>query len=187
MWRYLLTHGISRVAEKQPKHEAVRFSGQSLSYGELERRSNSLAHVLYESGVRRGDRVGIHMNKGLESAIAMYGIMKAGGAYVPLDPFAPVGRVGYVIGDCGIRVVIAKDNKAANLAEILAGETPLRTVIGVEPTIDLPAETISWEEVYSAPNTPFQPTSPSRTLPTSCIHPVRPACQKGSCTLTAAA
>lgn len=154
MWRYLLTHGISQAADHQPDREAVRFSGQRLSYSELESRTNSLAHVLRESGIRRGDRVGIHMNKGLESAIAMYGIMKAGGAYVPLDPFAPVSRVGYVIQDCGIRVVIAKDNKAGNLAEILAGDTPLRTIIGVDSSHNLASETIPWQDVYNAPDFP---------------------------------
>ncbi len=155
MWRFLLTHGITRAAESHPDSEAVRFSGQSLSYGELESRSNSLAHVLHELGIRRGDRVGIHMNKGIESAIAMYGIMKAGGAYVPLDPFAPVNRVGFVIKDCGIRVMIAKDNKAGNLSEILSEQTPLHTIIGVENSPALPAETISWQEIFNAPGHPI--------------------------------
>jgi acyl-CoA synthetase (AMP-forming)/AMP-acid ligase II len=61
-----------------------------LTYAELVAQANSLASVLREQGVGRGDRVGIYMNKGLESAVAMYGIMQAGAAYVPLDPFAPV-------------------------------------------------------------------------------------------------
>ncbi len=72
----------------------MRFSGKSLSYAELESRTNSLARLLIEQGVRRGDRVGIFMNKGLESAVAIYGIMKAGAAYVPLGPLCAGGAAG---------------------------------------------------------------------------------------------
>ena len=100
---YLLTQAVGIGAEAYPEREAARFSGQSLTYVELERRSNQLAHTLIAEGVQRGDRVGIYMNKGLESPVALYGIMKAGAAYVPLDPFAPVGRLSFVIRNCGIR------------------------------------------------------------------------------------
>lgn len=151
MWRYLLTQAVSHHAQHNPDQIAIRFSGQSLTYAELEQRSNQLARVLLDSGLARGDRVGIHMNKGLESAVAMYGIMKAGGAYVPLDPFAPVSRVGFVINDCGIRHVIAKENKLANIEQILAGVTSLEYVIGIEPQLDQPATWITWEQVYEAP------------------------------------
>lgn len=161
MWRYLLTQGVTQAANSQPEHEAVRFSGQSLSYADLELKSNQLASMLLELGLNRGDRVGINMNKGLESAVAMYGIMKAGGAYVPLDPFAPANRIGYVIKDCGIRHVLAKPNKSDNLRQILAeettsGKTPLEFLIGIGPEEDLPAKCFTWDDVYSLPDS--QPT-----------------------------
>jgi acyl-CoA synthetase (AMP-forming)/AMP-acid ligase II len=105
--RYLLFQAIDASAERYPEAEAVRFSGQCLTNAELSRLSSNLAGVLADQGVSRGDRVGIYMNKGLESAIAIYGIMKAGAAYVPLDPFAPLARLGYVIKDCGIRHLLS--------------------------------------------------------------------------------
>ena len=86
---YLLWHGIERAAAHAPERDAVRCGGARLTYAELARRSNGLARILVAEGVRRGDRVGIFMNKSVDSAVAMHGIMKAGGAYVPLDPFAP--------------------------------------------------------------------------------------------------
>jgi amino acid adenylation domain-containing protein len=155
MWRYLLTHGITLGAEHTPEKEAVRFSGAGLTYAELESRSNSLARTLVEGGLQRGERVEIHMNKGLESTVAMYGIMKAGGAYVPLDPFAPAARIGYVIQDCGIRYVITKDNKLANIRQILAESSPLEFLIGVEAEDDIQARFIPWEQVYSIPDYPL--------------------------------
>lgn len=154
MWRYLLTHGLIQAAETTPDQPAVRFSGQELTYQELEKRSNQLANVLTDAGVRRGDRVGIHMNKGLESAVAMYGIMKSGAAYVPLDPYAPAGRIGYVIQDCGIRHVIAKENKLANLEQIFSEKTPLEFILGIEKQEELPATWVSWEDIYASPDQP---------------------------------
>ncbi len=89
------------------------------------------------------------MNKGLESAIAIYGIMKAGGAYVPLDPFAPESRIGYVIKDCGIHHLITNRAKINSLTTIFNDGTYLDHIIGIESNPMLPANCISWEEVFS--------------------------------------
>jgi acyl-CoA synthetase (AMP-forming)/AMP-acid ligase II len=131
--RYLLTHAISYYADKSPQQEAIRFSGQSLNYAELEDRTNRLARTLVDLGVKRGDRVGIFMNKGLESAVAIYGIMKAGGAYVPLDPLSPVNRAAFVIQDCGIRHLITREDKLEPVRQILDGKSGLEHLIGVSP------------------------------------------------------
>ena len=156
---YLLTHSVDNAAAADPGHEAVRFSGASLTYAELARRSNGLARLLAARGVRRGDRVGIFMNKSLDSAVAMYGVMKAGGAYVPLDPFAPAARVAFVIRDCGIRHLITTDFKldqSALLEEDVAG---LSCLVGSDGRDGLPAgagsakvafDTVSWSEVRAA-------------------------------------
>jgi amino acid adenylation domain-containing protein len=148
---YLLHQAIDNGAERHPDKEAVRFSGQSLSYKELAARTNSLARVLIEQGVTRGDRVGIYLNKSLESVVAVYGIMKAGAAYVPLDPFAPVARLSFVIRDCHIRCLVTKDAKMESVREMVKLDTGLECLIGVEPQEDLNINTISWDEVYNTP------------------------------------
>jgi len=152
--RYLLYQGITIAADSSPRREAVRYTGDSLSYAELEERSNSLAHTLLSQGLGRGERVGIYMNKCLESAVAMYGIMKAGGAYVPLDPFAPVGRTGFVIQDCGIRHLVTSLAKLEAVRQILVQESPLEHLIGVPPQAELSLECLDWEQVYQAPPHP---------------------------------
>lgn len=154
--RYLLPQAVTQSAESFPDRPAVRFSGNTLTYAELEARTNQLARALVESGLGRGERVGIFMNKGLESAVAIYGIMKAGGAYVPLDPFAPVGRIGFVIRDCGIRHLVSKDHKAAAIQEILAGETTLQHLIGVDLEDRRGTNLISWEDVSRLPSGPLK-------------------------------
>ncbi len=116
---YLLSHAITEAAGRSPDHEAIRFAGVGLTYAALAERAAQLARFLAENGVARGDRVGIYMNKSLESVIALYGIMLAGAAYVPLDPFAPVARLAFVIRDCGIRCLISRDDKAEQLRQML--------------------------------------------------------------------
>jgi amino acid adenylation domain-containing protein len=153
--RYLLSHAVSEWAERTPDNLAIRFSGQSLTYQELELKSNSLAHTLLENGLQRGDRVGIFMNKGVESAIAIYGILKAGGAYVPLDPFAPASRVAFVIRDCGIQQLISKDAKLGAVKDVLAEGTGLKILLGVSPDDELGLPTIQWEEIYRFPTNPL--------------------------------
>ncbi|MBE0411263.1 MAG: AMP-binding protein [Anaerolineales bacterium] len=153
--RYLISQAVTHTTEKTPDLEAIRFSGQSMTYGMLESRSNSLARVLVENDIRRGDRVGIYMNKSLETVIAMYAIMKAGGAYVPLDPLAPVNRTAFVIKDCGIRHVVSNDTKVDSLRKILSDESPMEHLLGVTPQTDFQANCIPWEELASAPDHPL--------------------------------
>lgn len=150
---YLLPQAITKSAERSPETLAVRFSGQQLTYAELDDRTNRLARVLLDQGVKRGDRVGIFMNKSLESAVAVYGIMKAGAAYVPLDPFAPVARLSFVIRDCGIRHLVTKEGKLEQLSEILAEPVGLEHLIGVSPQPEWTVNCLSWEDVYAVSTT----------------------------------
>ncbi len=145
--RYLLSHVVDEAARTQPTHDAVRFSGLSLSYAELARRSNGLARILVDRGVRRGDRVGIFMNKSLDSAVAIHGIMKAGGAYVPLDPFAPPARVAFVIRDCGIRHLVTSDLKL-DQSQLLAEGLDRMTLVGASPRDGHDA--VGWVEVEAS-------------------------------------
>ena len=150
--RYLLFQAVDSAAESTPDAPAIRYNGNNITYEELSRRSSNLAQVLVGHGLKRGDRVGIYMNKSAESAVALYGIMKAGGAYVPLDPFAPESRTGYVIRDCGIRHLVTNDSKISSLEKIYADGSPLEHIIGIQKYVDLPIECTTWDDVYSAPS-----------------------------------
>lgn len=154
--RYLLSHAVSDWAGCAPDSLAVRFGGQSLTYQQLDLKSNSLARVLRQNGLQRGDRVGIFMNKGIESAIAIYGILKAGGAYVPLDPFAPASRIAFVIRDCGIQQLVSKDAKVSAVKDVLAEGTELKVILGVSPDEEIPQETIHWDEIFQVSSEPLE-------------------------------
>src|ERR1700730_16680386 len=113
---YILQQLLTRSAALYPTKVAVWARGRSLTYGELEERSNQLAHLLRARGVKKGDRVGLFFPKCVESLVCMFGVLKAGGVYVPLDPQAPADRVGYIIGNCGIRVLITNHERRVALA-----------------------------------------------------------------------
>jgi len=141
-----LPHALDKAAERFPNREAVRCNGKGITYATLLQQANTLAVILQKQGVRRGDRVGLYMNKDIESVVSVYGIMKAGGAYVPLDPFAPVSRLAYTIQDCGIKVILTKQNKLAQVREMEA-DTDLECLVGLTPQEDLPIKCIPWEHV----------------------------------------
>lgn len=101
---------------------AVWARKRSLTYRELDQRSTQLAHLLRQRGLKKGDRVGIFFPKCVESVVCMFGVLKAGGVYVPLDPQAPADRVGYIIENCGIRVLLTnKERRAVLTADTIAG------------------------------------------------------------------
>lgn len=110
-----------------------------------------LAAVLKEQGVKRGDRIGIYMNRSLETAIAIYGILQAGAVYVPLDPLAPPARLRFVINDCGIKHLVTNASQRRNLPKLINEEIALESVIGTKA--ELPLRCISWEEVRQMPDT----------------------------------
>jgi len=125
---YILQQLLSKSAARFPEKTAVWARGRSISYRELEERSNQLAHLLKKSGVGKGDRVGLFFPKCVESIISMFAVLKAGGVYVPLDPQAPVDRIGYIISNCGIRVLITLDEKRRTL-DVATRESLVRCVI----------------------------------------------------------
>ena len=130
---YLLSQLIDRAAERDGDRDAFVAPGSNLTYGELVRRANQLAHLLRDEGVRRGDRVGIFMPRNVDSALAVFGILKAGAAFVPLDPHIPAHALERLIADCGIRHVITHPQPSQHVMLMLARMESvgrIQTVIG---------------------------------------------------------
>nr|WP_282707244.1 AMP-binding protein [Pseudomonas syringae] len=94
-----IQHLFEAQVRTQPDAIAVTFHGQRLSYADLNRQANRLAHHLIGLGISPDDRVAICVERGVEMVVGLLGVLKAGAAYMPLDPAYPVERLAYMIND----------------------------------------------------------------------------------------
>ena len=97
---------------------ALVFEGEQLSYAELDRRSNQLAHHLVSLGVTPDSLVAVALDRSLELFIALLGILKAGAAYLPLDLSYPLPRLSFMLADAGAPLLLT--------TEALADELPIQ-------------------------------------------------------------
>ncbi|GAB6043138.1 amino acid adenylation domain-containing protein [Endothiovibrio diazotrophicus] len=97
---------IRHQAGLRPEAVALAYRWETISYAELERRSNRIAHHLLAQGVQRGDRVGVSMGRSADLVIALLGVMKTGAAYVPLDPDYPSDRLSFIARDAALRCLL---------------------------------------------------------------------------------
>ncbi|MDB5072253.1 MAG: non-ribosomal peptide synthetase [Candidatus Eremiobacteraeota bacterium] len=96
-------------AARTPDAVAVVFESEPLTYGELNRRANRLAHHLRTLGIVPETRVGLCLDRSPEMIVALLGILKAGGAYVPLDPAYPRERLAFMVSDAEVPVLVTTD------------------------------------------------------------------------------
>jgi amino acid adenylation domain-containing protein/non-ribosomal peptide synthase protein (TIGR01720 family) len=97
---------FERQVERTPEATALLWEEKQVSYAELNRRANQLAHYLRRLGVGRESLVALVMERSPEMIVALLGVLKAGGAYLPIDPAYPVERVRFMLEDAGAAVVL---------------------------------------------------------------------------------
>lgn len=100
---------------------AVVSEGKSLTYAELDRRSNQLANHLIGMGVKPEMPVAICLERSLEMMVGLLGILKSGGAYSPIDPDFPETRIGYLLEDTGAEIVVTTESVQGKLRQIFHG------------------------------------------------------------------
>ncbi|HEV2864154.1 MAG TPA: amino acid adenylation domain-containing protein, partial [Pyrinomonadaceae bacterium] len=97
---------FEQQAARRGEATAVVYGRESLSYAELNRRANQLAHYLRRLGVRDGAFVGVCVGRGVEMVVGVLAVLKAGGAYVPLDPSYPKHRLSFMLRDARISLLL---------------------------------------------------------------------------------
>jgi amino acid adenylation domain-containing protein len=125
-------HGlVAARAKLDPHGVAVVFEGESLTYRELDRRANALAHRLSTVGARSGTVVGLHAERSLEMIVGLLAILKTGAAILPLDPSYPASRLTFMMEDSGAKILLADNQVAASppigsvdVVSIEPGSTP---------------------------------------------------------------
>lgn len=100
-----------RQAAHSPDVVALVGGEQHLTYDALNRRANQLAHYLRQQGVKPEELVGVYLDRSVEMAVSLLGVLKAGGGYVPLDPAYPADRLKYVLQDARIKVIVTAHSR----------------------------------------------------------------------------
>ncbi len=101
----------------RPNAPALTDGDTTLTYAELDTRAEKLARRLRDRGVGRDTPVGVLLERGPELVTVLLAVLKAGGGYVPLDPGYPVGRLGWMLADCGAAVVVSRGALASRLPD----------------------------------------------------------------------
>jgi amino acid adenylation domain-containing protein len=124
--------------ERTPDADAVIFGDERLTYGELNRRANHLAHHLRARGIGPDILVGLCLERSLEMMVGLLGILKAGGAYVPLDPTYPSERLAFMLADSAAPILLTTQTTVAALPAYTGSVLALDT---------------DWAEIATAPDT----------------------------------
>lgn len=108
--KYPVQQSITGLFEEQvsktPDAKAIVFEGKSITYDELNKRSNTLAHYLRSKGVKPDTLVPVCIERSMEMVIGVIAVLKAGGAYVPVDPDYPVERIVYIMEDVKAALIV---------------------------------------------------------------------------------
>ncbi len=127
-----LHDAFERQAAAHPDAEALVVGHERLTYRELNRRANRIAHHLRSLGVRPETPVGIFLPRTSDLICALLGVLKSGGAYVPLDPTHPIARLSFLLNDAQVHAVLTHASLAASLDGLAASAGPAPTVVCVD-------------------------------------------------------
>jgi amino acid adenylation domain-containing protein len=94
---------------------ALKFNDVCITYSELNRRANQLAHHLIGMGIGIEDLVGIAIERSIESIVGILAILKAGGAYLPIDLTAPPARLSAILDDARVSILLTTTARLAQL------------------------------------------------------------------------
>ena len=115
-------------ASNTPDAVAIICDDQYLTYLELNRRANKLAHYLKIAGIGPEKRVALFLERGLEMVVGVLGALKAGGVYVPLDPAYPPERLEYLINDAQVSILLTQQRLLKRLPSVEARVVDLDSV-----------------------------------------------------------
>lgn len=106
---------IEDQVERTPDAPALICEETRLSYAELNRRANQLAHYLRRAGVGPETMVGVCIVRSCEMVISLLAVLKAGGAYVPFDPTYPRDHLAFMVADSQVPVLLTQEKLRSSL------------------------------------------------------------------------
>jgi len=151
-----MTDLFSKRVMETPEHRALISESQSISYAELESRSNQLAHYLIRLGVSPGEPVGLAMNHSPGLVISMLAILKTGAFYVPIDMHYPEERIRFILADARIRLLLTQSESDVYVRHLFAQS------INIDE-----AAPIIHQQPFFRPQNDIEPSGPAYMMYTS--------------------
>ncbi|MDT9701060.1 amino acid adenylation domain-containing protein [Streptomyces sp. P17] len=119
---------LDAQARARPGDIAVVHEGESLTFRELADQADDVARCLHHLGVGADDCVGLFVEPSLDLVIGAWGVLRSGGAYLPLSPGYPRERIGHIVRDARMSVVLTQDILRSRLTEFLTADTLVITL-----------------------------------------------------------
>jgi len=125
---HLLHHLVDEAAERAPEAIALTAGSAHLGYAELQSRIAGFAAGLHALGVARTGRVGVWLEKRVETVVASFGAPAAGAVMVPMNPLLKAEQVAFIVRDCDMQVLVTSPERLALLMPVLADCPSLRHI-----------------------------------------------------------
>ena len=126
---HLLHELVACSASRSPHGIALRYKGQTLSYEDLAAAVTQLASVFLALGIGRGERIGVYLDKRIETVVSCFGAAAAGAVFVPINPLLKAAQVSYILQDCNVRILVTTNERLETLAGTLPECVDLQNVI----------------------------------------------------------
>ncbi|EJS62880.1 amino acid adenylation domain-containing protein [Bacillus cereus BAG2X1-1] len=151
-----LAHQIIEVqAENSPDSIAINQNNNKITYSDLNKKANQLAHWLRENGIGQNDLIGIFGNRGIEMVVSILGILKAGAAYVPIDPSSPDSRIKIILNEANMKMILTQNNILNRTIDIIR-DLRVKPIL-FDMSKQSSTEYMSWNKLSDYPNTNIEP------------------------------
>ena len=153
----LLHELITLAAERAGEATALTYGSEAQTYEALDRAVSGFSAGLIELGLPRGQRVGIYLEKRIETVVASFGTTSAGGVFVPINPLLKPEQVGFILRDCDVQVLVTSTERLQLLRSVIDECPALRSIVVVgegdaTASAELRVPSLDWNQmVASAP------------------------------------
>ena len=152
----LLHELVGAAALRTPSAIALTDGDRHVSYAALLEMIRRFAAGLVQAGIGRGERVGIYLEKRIETVVASFGAAAAGAVFVPVNPVLKAEQVGFILGDCDVRLLVTSPERLATLTDVLDRCASLQRVVVTGDAVGEPAAlpSTSWAAFLDTPPGP---------------------------------